>query len=161
MIILAADVGGTTIKLGLVSDGDLLATHSLPAKADLSMINRLEAMARSWESLLTDLNLTTKDLDGVGLALPFLIEPDSPALRTRRSIFRSIGSRFLFTRMRARRVALRLTLSASLRIRASMQVTLLTAKTIHSAAASHPPQSAKTASCKRSRAGSANWRLQG
>ena len=45
MIILAADVGGTTIKLGLVSDGDLLATHSLPAKADLSMINRLEAMA--------------------------------------------------------------------------------------------------------------------
>jgi glucokinase len=75
MIILAADVGGTTIKLGLVSDGDLLATHSLPAKADLSMINRLEAMARSWESLLTDLNLTTKDLDGVGLALPFLIDP--------------------------------------------------------------------------------------
>jgi predicted NBD/HSP70 family sugar kinase len=75
MLILAADVGGTTIKLGLVSDGDLLATHSLPAKADLSMINRLEAMARSWESLLTDLNLTTKDLDGVGLALPFLIDP--------------------------------------------------------------------------------------
>ena len=76
MATLAADFGGTSIKLGVVQDGRILARSRLPAHADRPMTERLEAVAESWHSMLADLGLLLTECDGVGLALPFLMDPN-------------------------------------------------------------------------------------
>jgi glucokinase len=93
--ILAADVGGTTIKLGIVENGHVLARDRIPALADKPMETRLEAIATSWEALLVGLTGARGDArppghgvvargdarppdfgdcSGAALALPFLID---------------------------------------------------------------------------------------
>jgi len=74
-LILAADFGGTTIKLGIVRDGGIVARTKLDAFADRPMAERLEAVARAWEALLSEAGCTLQDCVGVGLALPFLADP--------------------------------------------------------------------------------------
>jgi glucokinase len=75
---LAADFGGTSIKLGVVREGQVLARNRLPAHADRPMAERLEAVAESWQSMVTDLSLPLAKCDGVGLSLPFLMDPKQP-----------------------------------------------------------------------------------
>ena len=77
-MILAADFGGTTIKLGLVRDGVIIARIRLAALADQAMSNRLEAVACAWEALLRANRLAAQDCEGVALALPFLADPLRP-----------------------------------------------------------------------------------
>ena len=73
-MILAADFGGTTIKLGLVQDGCVVAGSRLEACADRPMPERLEAVACEWEKLLKNRGATLGDCEGAALALPFLID---------------------------------------------------------------------------------------
>ncbi len=75
MSVLAVDVGGTTIKLGLVEQGKVLAHDRLPAHADAPMAERLEAIASAAERLLSSSALPPSDCQGIGLALPFLVDP--------------------------------------------------------------------------------------
>jgi glucokinase len=77
-VILAADFGGTTIKLGLVRGGRIIARSRLDACADRPMPERLEAVAAEWEALLKANDLTLQDCAGVALALPFLADPKRP-----------------------------------------------------------------------------------
>ncbi len=63
-MILAADFGGTTIKLGLVSDNGIIARRRLDACADRSMSERLEAVACEWESLLKANGRELRDCNG-------------------------------------------------------------------------------------------------
>jgi len=77
-MILAADFGGTTIKLGLVRDGRLLARSRLDACAHRPMLERLEAVAGAWESLLEANGFTRQHCAGVALSLPFLTDPQLP-----------------------------------------------------------------------------------
>lgn len=74
--VLAADFGGTTIKLGLVRGGGIVAQSRLEACASQPMSGRLEAVARSWELLLEENGGVLQDCFGVALALPFLTSPD-------------------------------------------------------------------------------------
>jgi glucokinase len=74
-MILAADFGGTTIKLGLVRDGDLVGRSRLDAEADRPMSSRLEAVACEWESLLKANGYALQDCIGCALALPFIADP--------------------------------------------------------------------------------------
>ncbi|HXI70976.1 MAG TPA: ROK family protein [Verrucomicrobiae bacterium] len=76
-MILAADFGGTTIKLGLVRDNVIIARSRLEACADQPMSDRLEAVACEFESLLKANGRALQDCAGVALALPFLVEPKS------------------------------------------------------------------------------------
>lgn len=76
-MILAADFGGTTIKLGLVRDNGIVARSRLEACADQPMASRLEAVACEFESLLKANGRALQDCAGVALALPFLVEPKS------------------------------------------------------------------------------------
>ncbi len=73
-MILAADFGGTTIKLGLVQNGCVSARSRLDACADKEMSERLEAVACEWESLLKKNGFTLQDCTGVALSLPFLTD---------------------------------------------------------------------------------------
>ncbi len=74
MIYLAADVGGTTIKLGVFIEGSLAASKSIPAESDQPMLSRLEAISQQWQELLESCSLMISEADGVGLSLPFLID---------------------------------------------------------------------------------------
>jgi glucokinase len=74
-MILVADFGGTTIKLGLVVDNGVIARSRLDACADHPISDRLEAVACEWESLLKANDRTLRDCAGVALALPFLVDP--------------------------------------------------------------------------------------
>ena len=78
MNILAADFGGTTIKLGLVQNGRVSARSRLDACADRPMTERLEAVACEWESLLQKSGSKIQDCAGVSLALPLLKDPKLP-----------------------------------------------------------------------------------
>lgn len=71
---LAADVGGTTIKLGVFIDGNLAANVSIPANSDQPMLARLEAISQQWHKLLESCGTHVSEVDGVGLSLPFLID---------------------------------------------------------------------------------------
>jgi glucokinase len=73
-MILAADFGGTTIKLGLVRDGSIIARSRLDAGADRSMSDRLEVVACEWEALLKSNGGALRDCKGAALALPFLAD---------------------------------------------------------------------------------------
>ena len=74
-LILAADFGGTTIKLGLVRDGGVIAGTRLDACAERPMAERLEAVACAWEGLLTKAGCGVQACIGAALALPFLADP--------------------------------------------------------------------------------------
>ena len=71
---LAADLGGTTIKLGVVADGRVLAFERHPAQAAGGLAARLPELARSWQRLLEGAG--SPDVGGVGLALPCLLSRD-------------------------------------------------------------------------------------
>ena len=77
-MILAADFGGTTIKLGIVREKQIAARSRLDACADRPMTERLEAVASEWERLLKEDGYTPADCAGVALALPFLADPKRP-----------------------------------------------------------------------------------
>ena len=77
-MILAADFGGTTIKLGLVREGCIIARSRLDACAHRPMPERLEAVAAEWETLLKANGFTLQDCAGVALALPFLADSKRP-----------------------------------------------------------------------------------
>ena len=77
-MILAADFGGTTIKLGLVRKGVITARLRLEARSDRPMSDRLEVVAAAWEKLLTESGVAIRDCQGSALALPFLVDPNRP-----------------------------------------------------------------------------------
>ncbi len=81
MATLAADFGGTSIKLGVVRDGHVLARGRLPAHADRPMAERLEAVADAWQSMVTGLGLSLGECTGAGLSLPFLMDPGRTRVR--------------------------------------------------------------------------------
>jgi glucokinase len=73
-MILAADFGGTTIKLGLVRAGHVIARSRLEVQADHPFVDALERVAVQWEILLKGIGLALADCTGAGLALPFLVD---------------------------------------------------------------------------------------
>lgn len=72
-MILAADFGGTSIKLGLVEEGCVLARSRLDAQAGHPLAGRLEAVAGEWQILLKKNGSSLADCSGVSLAVPFLV----------------------------------------------------------------------------------------
>ncbi len=76
MITLAADLGGTTIKAGVVRGGQVLARTRLPADAGHGLGARLPALSGAFETLLHQAKADRADVGGVGLALPCLLSRD-------------------------------------------------------------------------------------
>ncbi len=74
MNVLTADVGGTTIHLGLVSDAEVIDWITLPADYGRSMQACLETIASGWETPMGRRDMTADYLDGAGTALPFIVE---------------------------------------------------------------------------------------
>lgn len=73
--ILACDIGGTRIKLGVVRDGRLLAQTEMDAAADNGLARALERIALSTDPLCRKAGVKPRELVGLGLSFPGIIEP--------------------------------------------------------------------------------------
>lgn len=74
MNVLAADVGGTTVHLGLVSEAGVVDWMTVPADAERGMLSCLETIASGWETLMGRCGMIAYDFEGAGMALPFVVE---------------------------------------------------------------------------------------
>lgn len=75
MLIPAIDFGGTIIKLGLVRDGRVIASSSMPAHAEQGLAPQLPRVVVGLKQLLADEKLSLEDCAGVGVSFPGLIDP--------------------------------------------------------------------------------------
>lgn len=73
MKVLAADFGGTTIKFGLVDDGQVLVEDRVPARSGEPLRPRLPALRERLTDLCQQASLATGQLDGLAFAFPTLL----------------------------------------------------------------------------------------
>ena len=74
-VILACDVGGTRIKLGVVRGRRLLARVEIPAEAHHGLASAMKRISSQVRSLCRSARVETRELGGFGLAFPGIIEP--------------------------------------------------------------------------------------
>jgi glucokinase len=74
MISLAADFGGTRIKLGVVRDAVVIAQSVIPAESGRHLTDRLEAVAAALEKLCEQAGVGLSECDGVGFSYPSIID---------------------------------------------------------------------------------------
>lgn len=74
MTILACDLGGTRMKIGVVRGGRVLARAVEPAHSHLGLAPQLPVLKAAWRRLLTRLKLTLADCIGVSVAFPSLVD---------------------------------------------------------------------------------------
>lgn len=75
--ILACDVGGTRIKLGLVQGRHLLAQHEMGAEAHLGLSPALQRIAENAPALCRKAGLALNQLAGFGLSFPGIVAPET------------------------------------------------------------------------------------
>lgn len=74
MTILACDLGGTRLKIGVVRDGLVLAQAVEPAHSERGLAPQLPVLKAAWLRLLGGLRLTPADCTGVTVAFPSLVD---------------------------------------------------------------------------------------
>jgi glucokinase len=72
--ILACDLGGTRMKLGLVRGGRVLAQSVIPAHSDRGLGPRLPALTSALRELLALQKLESAQCRGIGISFPSLID---------------------------------------------------------------------------------------
>ena len=76
-IILACDMGGTRIKLGLVRGGKVLQRTVIPAESDKGLGPRLPVVAQAFRELLKASGTKLSACGGVSISYPSLVDPAS------------------------------------------------------------------------------------
>jgi glucokinase len=77
MTLLACDLGGTRMKIGVVREGRLLAQAAQPANSKLGLSDVLPALKSTWLSLLSKQGLSPRDCAGIALGFPSLVDAKS------------------------------------------------------------------------------------
>ncbi len=72
---LAADLGGTRIKMGLMADGVLVDRTVIPAASDGPLAPRLLQLRDHWSDMLERRNASFAECRGVAVGVPTLVEP--------------------------------------------------------------------------------------
>lgn len=80
--VLAADTGGTIIKLGIVRAGEVLARESIPALSEHPLAERLPAIADAWHALAAKAGVTIAECDGIGISFPSIMHPETGRVLT-------------------------------------------------------------------------------
>ena len=70
----AIDLGGTRIKIGLVSEAEILVTAQIDSRSDGGIQARLPDIEARIYALLTEASLTTADIEGIGMAIPGIVD---------------------------------------------------------------------------------------
>jgi glucokinase len=73
-VVIALDLGGTRIKLGLVRGADILVSDQVDAQADQGLQKRLPDLTARINALLQHASLSAADLVGVGIAVPGIVD---------------------------------------------------------------------------------------
>ena len=74
MSVLACDMGGTRIKIGIVRNGCVLAQEAIPAHSDRGLGPRLPALADAWRRLAASIDLKLETCRGIGVSFPSLMD---------------------------------------------------------------------------------------
>jgi len=74
MNVLACDLGGTRLKIGLVRDGRVLACAVEPANSQLGLAPLLPVLKTGWLRLLDEQSLRLADCAGLTVAFPSLVD---------------------------------------------------------------------------------------
>lgn len=69
------DLGGTRVKIGVVSEGMIRARKIVPADAAAGLAASLPVLEREIEGLLQSLGAGVQALGGIGLAFPGIVDP--------------------------------------------------------------------------------------
>lgn len=72
--VIAIDMGGTRIKIGIVQDGILLDSTSIDAYSTNGLRSRLPYIREAVENLLKPQQLSLSDLGGLGIASPGIVD---------------------------------------------------------------------------------------
>lgn len=73
-VLLACDLGGTRLKVGVVQAGTVLARTVEPARSQESLASQLPTLRAAWLSLLRPLGLPLEACAGISMAFPSLID---------------------------------------------------------------------------------------
>lgn len=73
--VLACDLGGTRMKIGVVRDGRVLAHSVEPAHSKHGLAPQLPVLKFAWLRLLKDLGVALSDCRGASMAFPSIIDP--------------------------------------------------------------------------------------
>src|SRR5438552_968518 len=74
MTVLACDLGGTRIKLGLIRAGHVLAQENIPAYSDQGLAARLPALAQALRQLASAGNVKLENCWGISVSFPSLVD---------------------------------------------------------------------------------------
>jgi glucokinase len=74
MPVLACDLGGTRIKLGLLADGHVIARDVIPAHSDQGLAPRLPALAEALRELCRRTNVPLASCAGLAVAFPSIVD---------------------------------------------------------------------------------------
>lgn len=74
-VTLAADLGGTRIKLGVVRGGAVLAQAAIDAQSRGGLAPKLGEIESTFRDLCRQADIDARDLAGIGMAFPSLIDP--------------------------------------------------------------------------------------
>lgn len=79
---IAIDLGGTNIKAGIVVGTEVLAAESIPANSRDGLAPQLPRVAELIERLCACRQLKPADCRGIGMAVPFLVDPVRQRIRS-------------------------------------------------------------------------------
>ena len=74
MTILACDLGGTRMKIGIIRDGNVLAQTVEPANSKAGLAPQLPVLKTAWLRLLGALKLTPRACSGISMGFPSLVD---------------------------------------------------------------------------------------
>lgn len=72
--VIAIDMGGTMIKIGIVKENGILSSTSINADSGNGLRQRLPHIEQAVKGLLVQENLSCKDIEGLGIASPGIID---------------------------------------------------------------------------------------
>ena len=82
MITIAADLGGTRVKLGIIVEGKVVQQSSIPALSHQGLALRLPDIGDEIDRLLASLGLDSRQCNVLGLTFPGLVDPAANRVRT-------------------------------------------------------------------------------
>lgn len=71
---IALDLGGTRLKLGLISNDEIIATSIIPAYSDEGLLPRLHDIELAVSGMLTETNTPASELEYVGISIPGIVD---------------------------------------------------------------------------------------
>lgn len=77
MNVLACDLGGTRMKIGIVRDGVVIAQTAAPANSKAGLAPRLPVLKAAWLRLLEESQLSLGHCAGISVAFPSLVDAKS------------------------------------------------------------------------------------